>query len=1619
LVAINDADPNDIVFTKAVNPALVISGTAVFNDPVSIQGGLFGASPIDVYAPLRYKAASAADDLLIQRGKFIGRVEISSSNAEHGLFLEGAARIKATTTQAEASDLKPEIQFINDVIDQSTYPVIDLRKYNNISVAQHPQIDGYGSKMRRHDQYTIGDIHFATKLPILTGSDSSNLDNYELTDFRISRITTTVDARRNAYQLNFLTAHTEFDPEYEEVFAVSGSGVGSSVRNVSSSLSNSFSSSQHNTDPNSTVNTLIVGSFANPGQGNRYGLKRGIMVGGNIMPLGANLSSFGSGDNHSTYDGTIGHPAARWGDMYVHDNRYIRWGQQASSGNYRDFFQTNLSSAANRNEENTVLLGFSTSSNMLEIIGSPLLADAGLNVTGSGYVNFGLTTGSTGYGIRDNDGILEFRNTGTGSWTQFGTGTEVSTIGTAEDGTYADGLFTDFTTSTPVGTPVDRFNEVLKILAPSPAPSVDRINYEQSAGETAKLSFDASNTITSYNNSSTNAGFDTIARNGTYQSETSGSNFRLGVYNAQNLSGLINFTTAENSTGGYVSYASGAFGNAERGSLKLELNGAVIHTADLSSFTGTGNPATGSANSLTNGSGFTNVSTIASSYDGNGAEWYIFKHRTAKFLIEADEQATGWNYLRIVHTIDAVDYTTNYIEWINDTVGASQALSVSNERIEDIVTSGSIHLSGVEYNTAITANYKVGINNIYRNVFPTGTPISFSSTRATSPSAQAVPSLGIGEDETKLLEITASFDLLGTISPSQTIGLGVNATHPLKSNLSNAGSATATGFLVFDNTPPVSSNIAETFINEDRRVTSGSYDTISSVIAAGATWDSETSIESGEAATSGYDDGLLQLGTSEYNGRLYSPISTALPNSGDFASLANGASNPNYSGESGQKTYFRKIENTQVGDLYSLKVSTTKGSTLFNNSSLGTGNVNVYIKIPSVTGWMDISQNFSYGNIADGQGALISTAGNDTDSNNNIHHITFGTASVSNGDYLVLKIVADSTWAGYLSQLDFQLGASSETPTQAPALDDIDANNSGINAKLSFGSSNGVVNYSNATGSVISLTDFNSNSDYTLSGDRRGIFSSMPTLVGTLNEDVSSNGNNYPADSFFNGYSGSLVLEINGTEVRTIDLNSTLSSISSGFSGNDSGFSVSPVSFSTTSDNIPSYIKPYRTGSFQVGSNNQNLGWNYARVIHRTSGDTTTNYVEWIVDTSGSTDNTAVSTPVLSNFNHSAIYYQSGIGYFASNPTASFDYTGSNFYTNVYHNSSAAVSFPTTTNCAVINTRIIGTGVTTVDSAVSSLSLPALDNSADCELTSIEVTGTVQYNGSTPSISGGLGLFTDNDISVTGRLLHPFKTDRTTSTASKASFMVYSGSIGSTNLNTEEYLNTEDYRIVSGNYANQAAVIASGNSWNPQRSINDTGTYPEHADGLVTVNGFAISPLLIGNAGDTRNAADGGSLQAPAGNPNYSTLSNDVRTVYRYFRNETGLSKATFTVSLYGDATIVAKSGAFYTGTLGANKNINVEIKTPYDPSFDGLDDTSTAWGDVVKPYSAGVQPTSDGVGIYSGGGSGLDQTVDSDGTSVGIQLQQSQVRDDQYFIVKISAHKNWTGYLSRIQITY
>ena len=103
-------------------------------------------------------------------------------------------------------------------------------------------------------------------------------------------------------------------------------------------------------------------------------------------------------------------------------------------------------------------------------------------------------------------------------------------IGAPEDGTYTDGLFTNFGYTTPIGTAVDKFNEVLLDLAPSPAPALDDINCNDS-GTTAYLSFGASAAASGYTNVGSSAGFGTAADvNDSYTVATNGTNLRRGIF---------------------------------------------------------------------------------------------------------------------------------------------------------------------------------------------------------------------------------------------------------------------------------------------------------------------------------------------------------------------------------------------------------------------------------------------------------------------------------------------------------------------------------------------------------------------------------------------------------------------------------------------------------------------------------------------------------------------------------------------------------------------------------------------------------------------------------------------------------------------------------------------------------------------------------------------------------------------------------------------------------------------------------------------------------------------------------------------------------------------------------
>ena len=1241
---------------------------------------------------------------------------------------------------------------------------------------------------------------------------------------------------------------------------------------------------------------------------------------------------------------------------------------------------------------------------------------AGSNVTittgSSGAVTIASTGGGGGSLTAKQDGGSTFASTSTLNFsgstvTNNGGGqvTIVPVIGASEDGSYTDGLFTDFTYTTLIGTAIDKFNEVLKALAPTPAPQLDDIDCNTSNGTTAFLSFGSSNDQSSgspaYHSVSTTAGFSAINVNGSYAAATSGNNIKKGIYNgAQVITGDLNEDVSQNLNGSEVNFVANSFGNAETGTLKLEVNGAVVHSFVLTgSSIGSGVPGSGTASQLnSNSSGFTNLSQTGSAALSNGDPFPSFQHRTGRYQIGTADQRNGWNYARVIHTLGSTDITTNYVEWVNDP--NANALAASGNSFSSVSLNGGIFISGVKYNTSASAVYKVKVDNAYKYVYDTNN-ITFTTTNG-SISAQSKPTIGGSEDHTKALHLTGTLNTSTNEMLNGSISAAVNVSHPMKSNLSNGGSTSATGFLIF-NVSDSSTDLSETFTMEGKRLVSASYNAMSDVSGGSNNWNATLHLSGAASQT----DGLIY-----YNHRLYSAINTY--DSGDFrnsaqgGSLANGpVNNPNYSGlSSGKKTFFRAFKNTTGAAVKDLDLTIVgSGTTIVNlGTALNSGRCRVLTKIPGKTNWMDLATAFSYQSSSYGSGASHVFDSSISSTSTNV--VTFGTETIPNNEYVVFAIEADASWSGYIDTMTVNFPAAG-TINAAPTLDDIDCNDTGVAGKLSFGSSKSITGYTNHS-TTAGFSAVNINGEYATATSsnnlKRAIFDGSTVIDGELNEDVGST-TYYAANAFKDAHTGSLKLEVNGSVLQTLDLYN-FSFSGNSLNGNSSGFkSVTVPAKAVDSSGVPDYTKWYRTASYQVGTADQRNGWNYARVIHSIAGesDRETNYIEWINDP----DSNALSTSnaAFGSFGSSVTYYQSGVKYYVS-PTGSMAFTVNNCYRNVYSNSSTALSIGSLSNFTVSNVAIQGLGVTNSSTNAASVPLAALDTSATNPHTlPIHVTASLAFSRASSIPSSSIAGGTQYNASLGATILHPLKSNGTLSSQTKSNFLVFSGS-NSSNLNTDEYFVQETYRIRSGSYTTQNSTVAT--PWDSSISMNDNAGNATYATGLLIYNSKLISPKKGPVSGDFRDKSEGGDLSAPAGNPNYSSLTNSTRHYLRYFKNNTVNDVPQITITIRGDATIVARAGANL-GALGANKNCFVEVKIP----------GKTGWLDTARA-SAGSGNTDHGDGALSGG---LDATIDSGGATNICTFNGETVNgtasSPEYVIISIVASENWIGYISRITVAY
>ena len=1188
------------------------------------------------------------------------------------------------------------------------------------------------------------------------------------------------------------------------------------------------------------------------------------------------------------------------------------------------------------------------------------------------------------------------------------------TIGASEDGAYNDGLFTDFHTGTLVGIPIDRYNELFKSLVPPPAPAISRVDATQD-GTDAYLSFGASNDMssdgTAYYSVGTIAGFSAVDKGELYQTDTSGNNFRRSNFQlGTNITGSINFHVTASVLGSNTNYEADAFGNAETGSLQLFINStsSAAHTLNLSTAVGAGSPGAGSSSSLdSDGSGFTNVSITASAIDANSNSFDLFQNRTAKYIVHPSSQRRGWNFAFIRHTLGSTNYNTNYIEWVND--DNSVNVTITGDTLANITLNGSRYISGVQYNTGATADYQFLISNFYKNVYTLATVTCSDSTSNASITNTTMPHIG-GDDENKTVALTQSLSTTDGVILNESIGATSSVTHVFKGTATS--NTSMSGFLIFTPTVNDATDIKEYFKNESTyRLPSASYDSQGAVSTG--SWNSQTHM----TGSGNHSDGL-QI----YNQRLRSPLNTT--NGGDFSSISNTESgNPDYSAASGTRTFYRAFKNTG-SDVREVGVRITGASTIVSSAaSLGANQaIRVFVKTPGKTDWMNLADNFVFNDVSEGAGANELGLDQGIDGGGAYNIATLGTKVVATGEYFLVRIEADAAWTGVLTTIQCTFGAGTGSPTYGVSLDDINENtsNNGSTANLSFGASKSISGYSNVTASPNINGEVELNETWApntgLTNQRLGIYNKTIDITARLNDS----GESYRIDS---GSAGDLKLFINGAERHSIDFSSFVSGNSLNSSG--SGFTaVSAVAYPTYSNNVRDYTRPFRTGSLIVDTNEQRNGWNFARVVHSgTWGELSSSYIEWVNDDDSSSITIAGGN--ISNFNNDGtFYYSSGIKHFATAPSASFTLTSSNNYRNVYDNdSSDSIDFnDTLSNVSITAMTASGDGINTLTDSNGVSAYPTLLSSSGAETEDVDYNITLQLTPST-SLVGDFVVAGDIHTASISRvkfLQPPFNANNNTysqfttsdfTVSARSGFLRFSGSESSTNETSAEYFQGEGYRLENRNvtYLSQSNVTSAGNAWNSESPINNTASYDNYADGLAVFGDKLVAPIKAGTNGDCRNISDGGTLQAPVGNVNYSLSELDIgtRTYVRYFKNSTGTTKTGFTVTFRGSGSIDDLATG-YTG--GAFK---FEYKIPHSD-----DNNSTAWQDGGKALSFSGNRNVDGNGGAQGSDSQFPLTISSGGTSLNVSFNGGNWLNNQYMLIRIKASASWNGYLDRIEVT-
>ena len=284
---------------------------------------------------------------------------------------------------------------------------------------------------------------------------------------------------------------------------------------------------------------------------------------------------------------------------------------------------------------------------------------------------------------------------------------------------------------------------------------------------------------------------------------------------------------------------------------------------------------------------------------------------------------------------------------------------------------------------------------------------------------------------------------------------------------------------------------------------------------------------------------------------------------------------------------------------------------------------------------------------------------------------------------------------------------------------------------------------------------------------------------------------------------------------------------------------------------------------------------------------------------------------------------------------------------------------------------------------------------------------------------GTYGTSSSETVRITGQVKHPLKGTESSSVLSKTNFLVATFSNSST-IDDSETFASETYRLKNINFVNYSSIQSA--TWDSTIPVINGGAGYEA--GMVQYNGNLIVPSKAGVNGDFTTIVDGGIYQGPAGNPDYSDVANhpDEFVYYRSFHNVNASDYQDIDINITGTGILAAVDPTSNNSTHFPNANntsfrMFVKLVEPSENS-----NTTTGWKDCGNEWTGSV---ADNTGCSTLPANQLAVNI-STTTTVPIRLPSGRFlygslsgQSTNYLIIKIVAHKNWTGRITSLGVSF